>query len=197
VLLLVCFCVLYNRCTCILTLSFCLGLLLIALAIETTLQLINSIYIIETGEGCGEKDHPGVYTEVAAVIDWIDETICKMSCYPPDTCDPSIVHPCSLAPPGTSGPTVALEGPVSLTVSIVLDTYPSEFAAIFTHVETSTELWYAGYGTWDDSDSPESEPLAVVETFSNLPAGIYHLVRTATIKTCLRDAHVISYLESF
>ena len=145
-----------------------------------------TLLIIIPGEGCGEKSHPGVYSKVSAIADWIDEQICQNSCYPPDSCDPTQVHPCSLAPPGTSSEGSSLEGPVSVTITITMDTYPSEVAAIFEHVDTETELWYMGYGSFKDADSPITDPLVITQTISNLPAGVYHFVSTTT-----RRRHII------
>jgi Trypsin len=121
------------------------------------------------GEGCGDINFPGVYAQVDPMADWIDEQICLNSCYPPDTCDPARVHPCSL---GGGLPT----GPVEIVLQVTFDTYPSEFGAILTHYQSDQELLYIPYDSYENDESPISDPLTVNLTVSNLPAGIFYLV---------------------
>ncbi|CAB9504561.1 Plasminogen (Fragment) [Seminavis robusta] len=125
------------------------------------------------GQGCGLREYPGVYAQVDAVSDWIDEEICRNSCYPPDTCDPEITHPCA---DYVQGGAVHFDGPLEFTIEVTLDTYPSEFGSILSFYETGTELWFVPFGTYDNEQSPSDSLLVVEETFTDLPAGIYRLV---------------------
>ena len=126
--------------------------------------------------GCGEREYPGVYSQVNVAADWIDEQICLHSCYPPDSCDPDIIHPCARAvAQGGTGATME-EGDMEFTITVTMDTYPSEFGLILMHEETQTEMWYIGYNSWQDEESPIDNPLVIQETFRNLTGGIYHLV---------------------
>lgn len=140
--------------------------------------------IVSWGDGCG-TGYPGVYSRVSTVVDWIDEEICKNSCFPPDTCDASLVHPCanSTSPIDSSNGPVepATEaGSVSIKISITMDDFPGEVGAIFEEVNvnsnSTTELWYMGYGTYSRYDVPDYGNLVVNKTFEHLSGGIYHLI---------------------
>lgn len=135
----------------------------------------TQVGIVSWGQGCGEAEHPGVYSRVVSVNDWIQEQICRNSCYPPDTCDPELLHPCAAVEQGPRA-TIDLNGQTSITIKVTMDTYPSEFAAIFTHYETGTELWYSAYDSYTDSSSVAENLLVVEQKINKLPAGIYHLL---------------------
>jgi Trypsin len=121
------------------------------------------------GVRCGDSRFPGVYAQVNVVADWIDEEVCKNSCYPPATCNPDVLHACASAP-------VDLNGPVELTIFITFDMFPSEFGAIVTHYDSYQEILYLPYNNWEDPENPSGEPMTFEKTLPNLPAGIYHIV---------------------
>lgn len=51
----------------------------------------DQVAVVSFGSGCARESYPGVNARVSAVIDWIDQSVCKMSRTPPATCFPSIV----------------------------------------------------------------------------------------------------------
>ena len=138
----------------------------------------TQVGIVSWGEGCGEREHPGVYSEVASAHDWIQDQICQHSCFPPASCDPAVTHPCANDPAALGPPAGAdLSGTTRLSIQVTMDTYPSEFAVILKQMDTGSELWYVGYGTFDDNDSPANDLMVLEHEVADLPAGIYQLVR--------------------
>lgn len=123
------------------------------------------------GEGCGVREFPGVYAQVDVVADWIEEEICRNSCYPPDTCDPEIRHPCADIMKNAETDTTTIETNVNFTIKVAFDSYPSEVGFMLTNVNNSKQVWIAQYGTFSGRSGEK-----VKKAFSGLPSGIYHLV---------------------
>jgi secreted trypsin-like serine protease len=44
------------------------------------------IGIVNQPKGCAKSNVPGIYGRISSVADWIDETICSLSSYPPGNC---------------------------------------------------------------------------------------------------------------
>jgi hypothetical protein len=155
--------------------------------IFTVLTLtVYSYYISLQGEGCGQADRPGVYSRISAVADWIDQEICRMSCFPPEGCDPNVVHPCANRQQQNGIISSAMEqGDLSLQVRVTVDDYPSEVGIILEYLgdnnnatdadlllSRATELWYYPYGSYSRVDDGS----VIEKTFNNLMAGIYRFV---------------------
>ena len=117
------------------------------------------------GEGCGSVDFPGVFARVSAVHDWIQDQICRWSCYPPSTCSPDIINDC--AKPQTIGQ-------VNLTLRVVHDSYPAETAIVWEHYETATELFFQDYETHDAQNV--NETIIAEQNITNGRNGTYHLL---------------------
>lgn len=44
--------------------------------------------IVSVGVECGREDFPTIYARISAFDDWIQGTICNVSSYPPEDCEP-------------------------------------------------------------------------------------------------------------
>ena len=53
-------------------------------------------------KGCAREDYAGVNARISAVADWIEQQICELSNFPPNTC-PSKTPPISYAQEPVSG----------------------------------------------------------------------------------------------
>lgn len=64
--------------------------------------------LVSFGVGCAREDYSGVNVRISAVVDWIDETICNISSFPPSTCPnrtpPQEITSPTLAPGGNANP---------------------------------------------------------------------------------------------
>lgn len=118
-----------------------------------------------------------MYARVSAVIDWIDDSICRNSCFPPASCnDRTIHHPCAAygTTTGDGADANLPTGPVGLKISVVTDNYPNEVGIIFSNSDTGWEHWFVGYNS--DPVVKGVDGLQVFEkSFSKLPAGVYNL----------------------
>jgi secreted trypsin-like serine protease len=147
---------------------------------ETTGTLVG---IVSWGLGCGEYEFPGVYTRISPYVEWIKEQVCRLSCFPPADCDPTMLHPCATeepAPPST--------GEVDFTIKIVFDSYPEEFAALLTNNDTAEDLWFLPYDSISNELSTAEDMLTLEKKFEGLPEGTYHLVRMihlSTLQSCV------------
>lgn len=120
------------------------------------------------GEGCGLPQYPGVYARVSHASDWIDDQICRLSCYPPSNCDPDILHPCAKSKD---------DGPLALTLYILHDQFPDETAFFFNNEDTDEEYIYQHYNTHENHhEQPDAEPILIEETFTGLYGGTYHFL---------------------
>ena len=89
---------------------------------------------------------PGVYAQVDAYIDWIDEQICKYSCFPPDTCDPAMSEAeCEEDPfPG------AFPSDGQMMINVFTDEYPQETSWLLEAYDATTDSWnFEGAGTFE------------------------------------------------
>ena len=127
--------------------------------------------IVSWGYGCGDFGYPGIYARVSHYVDWIDEQICRNSCYPPADCDPAILHPCATGETLPSG-----TGDAEFTIIVVFDSYPQEFAALLTNNDTKEELWFLPFDSISNDLSTADDMLVLKKEFKDLPGGTYHLV---------------------
>ena len=119
----------------------------------------------------------GVYTRISGVVEWIEDEICRNSCFPPSTCHPMILHPCARSGTNTDTAAVITGGvplPIMIKVTVAADAYPAETSIELKHMGTGKELWYVGY---DSSPNDKfSNTLSLFErTFVNVPPGEIYL----------------------
>lgn len=140
------------------------GLVVRVSALNFSLRLICFPLFSNLGEGCGAADFPDVYSRISAAHEWIQDQICRWSCYPPSTCSADIINEC--AKPQTPGQ-------VNLTLRVVHDNYPVETAIVWEHLESATELFYQDF---DTQDGTSDETVTVESSITNGRGGTYHLL---------------------
>ena len=136
------------------------------------------VAVTSWGNGCAQADHYGINARVSAATKWITQQICRLSSYPPDTCDKATMTSVLNRPPqprraGGTLPSPTLQTPnsgtLTLRVTIQHDKYPRETSWDLRHLDSFVQLY------WQPFESVQTSHTVISQVFSDLPAGTYQL----------------------
>jgi len=109
---------------------------------------ISQMGVVSWGEGCALSGYPGVYAEISAVGQWIEEQICENSADKPSSCDGN-----------SSGddPPAADETKVDIIVNT--DEYPSEISWLLRERTSGRLIASAPRGSFSQVNTEYKQPL--------------------------------------
>lgn len=115
--------------------------------------------VVSFGIGCARANYNGVYARVSSVTEWIKESICELSAYPPDYCPTR---------PNNGG---IGSGNGKVRIDIKYDDYAHEVALSFVHDATGKQIYFQPFFSEDAKNRAE-----VWKEWSDLPAGDYTIM---------------------